>query len=204
MTARPEPALHVATLTRPDAAPTPRSVLRAYFHAKDENRPQVMRQAFAPDATLDIVNRSASIAFPARTVGGEAIADVLVRAFGRTYENVRTFYLDAPPPDARSFSCDWLVAMSDKDSRSPRVGCGRYDWTFDTPGTGLASGLVITIEAMLVLEPARLDTTLEAIDRLDYPWTTAAAAAAVLRAPPELASALGPVLAWLERGARVG
>lgn len=191
-------------MTRPDAAPTPRAVLRAYFHAKDENRPQVMRQAFAPDATLDIVNRSASIAFPARTEGHEAIADVLVRAFGRSYENVRTFYLDAPPPDARRFSCDWLVAMSDKERRSPRVGCGRYDWTFDTPGTGLASGLVITIEAMLVLEPALLDTTLEAIDRLDYPWTTAEAAAAVLRTPPGLASALGPVLAWLERGTQAG
>jgi hypothetical protein len=147
-------------MTRPATTPTPRAVLRAYFHAKDENRPQVLRQAFAPDATLDIVNHSTAIAFPTRTVGREAIAEVLVRAFGRTYENVRTFYLDAPPPDARRFSCDWLVAMSDKDSRCARVGCGRYDWTFDTPGTGLASGLVITIEAMLVLEPARLDATL--------------------------------------------
>ncbi|MCX7227643.1 MAG: nuclear transport factor 2 family protein [Burkholderiales bacterium] len=196
--------MHVATLTRPDAAPTPRSVLRAYFHAKDENRPQVMRQAFAPDATLDIVNRSASIAFPARTVGREAIADVLVRAFGRTYENVRTFYLGAPPPDAQRFSCDWLVAMSDKEHRCARVGCGRYDWTFDTPGSGLASGLVITIEAMLVLAPALLDATLEAIDTLDYPWTTGPAAAAALRVPPDLASALGPVLAWLEREAPAG
>jgi len=181
------------------AAPTPRAVLRAYFHAKDENRPQCMRQAFTPDATLEIVNRSAAIAFPARTTGREAIADVLVRAFGRSYENVRTFYLDAPPPDARRFSCDWLVAMSDKDSRSPRVGCGRYDWTFDTPGTGLASGLVITIEAMLVLEPVLLDATLEAIDGLDYPWTSGEAAAAALRARDGLAPALGPVLAWLTR-----
>lgn len=96
------------------------------------------------------------------------------------------------------------MAVSDTALRCVRVGCGRYDWTFDTPGTGLASGLVITIEAMLVLEPARLDATLEAIDGLDYPWTSGPAAAAALRAPRELAPTLEPVLAWLERGARAG
>ncbi|RPH43604.1 MAG: hypothetical protein EHM87_13190 [Burkholderiales bacterium] len=184
--------------------PTPRSVLRHYFHAKDENRPHALAHAFAPEATLDIVNRSASIAFPARTLGREAIADVLVRDFGRTYENVRTFYLDTPPDGARSFSCDWLVAMSDKTTRCPRVGCGRYDWTFDTAGSGLATALVITIEAMLVLEPAKLGATLDAIDGLDYPWASRTAAVAVLRADPAVGSAVEPVLAHLERAARVG
>jgi hypothetical protein len=66
-------------MTRPATTPTPRAVLRADFHAKDENRLQVMRQAFAPDAT---------------------------------------------PPDARRVSRDWLVAMSDTESRCARMGCG--------------------------------------------------------------------------------
>lgn len=96
-------------MPRPAAASTPREVLRAYLHAKDENLPQVMRQAFAQDATLDIVNRSASIAFTARTVGREAIADVLVRGFGRRYENVRTFSTSTPhrPTLAASRATGW-------------------------------------------------------------------------------------------------
>lgn len=94
--------------------------------------------------------------------------------------------------------------MSDKEHHCACVGCDRYDWTFDTPGTGLASALIITIEAMLVLEPARLDATLDAINGLDYPWTSGPAAAAALRAPREFVPAIGPVLGWLERGPRAG
>src|SRR5690349_19415806 len=87
------------------------AVLRGYLHAKDENRPHLLQDVFAPDAEVEVRNRSTTIAFPAVTRGREAIAEVFVRQFGRTYENVYSFYLARPPVRAAHFSCGWLVAM---------------------------------------------------------------------------------------------
>ena len=69
----------------------PEVVLRGYFHAKDENRPHLLRHVSAPDAELVISTKSSSIALPAITHGRQAIAEVLVSSFGTTYENVYSF-----------------------------------------------------------------------------------------------------------------
>jgi len=74
----------------------PEAVLRNYFHAKDENRPHVLERVFVPEAELIVENHSGTTAFPARAIGREAIAEVLVRSFGQTYENVYSFYLRRP------------------------------------------------------------------------------------------------------------
>jgi hypothetical protein len=154
---------------------TPDRLLRDYFHAKDENRPHLLAAVFADDATLRVVNRSATIDFPAQTSGRDAIADVLVRRFNETYENIRSFYLDRPKPDQLDFSCDWLVGMTEKASRTVRVGCGRYDWRFrDVPPLRVVR-LVITIEAMVILDPAREGVVMQSLARLAYPWTSASA-----------------------------
>ena len=160
----------------------PEVVLRNYFHAKDENRPHLLERVFTPDARLLVVNHSSAIAFPARTVGREAIAEVLVRRFGQAYENVYSFYLQRPPTDARTFSCDWLVAMSEKESKGVRVGCGRYEWVFDAAQAGQASHLTITIHAMQVLPPGELSPVMAWVRALDYPWCTVDAAT---RSAPE-------------------
>ncbi|KAG1247661.1 hypothetical protein G6F65_020046 [Rhizopus arrhizus] len=55
------------------------SVLRDYFHAKDENRPHYMARAFADDAVLKMALRTQAIAFPPESHGLAAIADTLVR-----------------------------------------------------------------------------------------------------------------------------
>lgn len=172
--------------------PTPETVLRAYFHAKDENRPHLMQGAFCEAATLRMHLRTANIAFPAESVGLDAITDSLVRVFGQKYENVYSFYLQRPEPDAASFSCDWLVGMSDKASGDVRVGCGRYDWVFDE-GSGLARQLAITIDTMQVLPPSQLGPVLGWLGALPYPW--ACAAEAVASAPA--IDALQPVLGYL-------
>src|SRR5262249_16623614 len=123
------------------APPTPESVVRDYIRAKDENRPHVLDRVFAPDAVVEIRNPSAAIAFPAPTSGRAAIADVLVRSFGQTHENVYPFCLQRPAGRAGSFDCDWIVAMTERSgSRSVRVGRGRYAWRFD-PDARLASRL---------------------------------------------------------------
>src|SRR4051812_23564406 len=89
--------------------------IEAYLRAKDENRPFLMTEAFAEDASLSVVVHSGNIAFPPVTRGRGAIADVLVRDFARTYENVRTVCLSPPPArNVTTFACSWLVAMSVK------------------------------------------------------------------------------------------
>jgi hypothetical protein len=77
---------------------SPEHVLRAYFHAKDEDRPHLLDGVFSIDARLDIRNPSEQISFPAVTVGLAGIADVLVRRFNQAYENVysRTVAFTSP------------------------------------------------------------------------------------------------------------
>lgn len=145
-------------------------LLRDYFRAKDENRPHILEEVFADDARLEVVSRSDQFGFPAFTVGREAIADVLVRRFNQVYENIYSFYLRRPKADDPTFSCNWLVAMTEKASRSVRVGCGRYDWTFRADGTRVDS-LVITIAEMLNLESAAAVPIWQCVASLHYPWT---------------------------------
>ena len=54
--------------------PNIESVLRTYFHGKDENRPHLLRGVFAANATLQVVNRVGTIArfFERVLVEGEA------------------------------------------------------------------------------------------------------------------------------------
>ncbi len=174
---------------------SPEIVLRNYFHAKDENRPHLLDGVFTSDASLHVHNNSSNIAFPAVTQGRDAIADVLVRQFNRTYENIYSFYLARPPATARSFTCAWLVGMTEKDSGSIRVGCGTYEWAFSSEPPRLASALVINIHAMVVLAPTSADAVLSWLLRLSYPWCR----------PRQLFSStlsvheLAPVLQYLSR-----
>jgi hypothetical protein len=171
-------------------------ILVNYFRAKDGNRPHLLERVFSADAQLEVRNASSSIAFPAMTLGREQIADVLVREFGRAYENVYSFYLSAPPSGAvEQFSCSWLVGMTEKSSKSVRVGCGNYQWSFVYEPTPCARALVISIEAMQVLAPPEQHRVLAWLESLPYPWSTAASA---VRAAPPIAE-LAPVLDYLNR-----
>lgn len=149
-------------------------MLRTYFHAKDENRPFLLADVFSPDAQLEIRNRSDQISFPATTIGLEGIADALVRRFNQAYENIYSFYMDRPGPNDESFSCDWLVGMTDKESRSVRVRCGHYDWTFRSGPDLLATRLIITIETMIVLGASRTASVMGWLKQLACPWSSAA------------------------------
>lgn len=162
---------------------TPTDSILAYLHAKDCNRPHRMPQAFAEDASLRMVVRKGGIAFPPLSSGREAISETLVRRFGQTYENIYTFCLAEPPAaQARAFHCAWLVAMSEKDGRAVRVGCGRYDWRFSA-ASGLAQHLEIRIDAMQSLSPDHLADVLDWVTRLPSPWCPLDEA---LRAAPSL------------------
>jgi len=150
---------------------TPSDSICAYIDAKDRNRPHLLARAFAPTAVVEVVVRTPTISFPSPVTGIEAIADVFVRRFATTYENVYTFCLASPPDDdAAAFSCDWLVVMSEKESGAPRVGSGRYDWLFTRDTRRLVEKLVITIDVMQKLDAGGLRALMDWVTALPYPW----------------------------------
>jgi hypothetical protein len=44
------------------------TLLRGYFHGKDENRPHLLCTVFTPTATLQVINKANTIVFPAAAV----------------------------------------------------------------------------------------------------------------------------------------
>jgi len=163
---------------------TARQSIQHYINAKDGNRPHLLGQAFLPDAVLDMNVRTGAISFPAHVEGRDAIGEVLVSGFARTFENVYTFCLGSPPSaNPATFQCDWLVAMSDKLSGEVRVGCGRYDWWFE-PESGQVQRLAITIEHMKTLPATQLASIMAWVSTLDHPWCDLDAA---LRHAPDTA-----------------
>ena len=140
--------------------------------------------------------RTQAIAFPPESRGVQAIADTLVRRFGQNYDNVYTFYLSRPAAGAvlDEYSCDWIVAMTEKTGGQARVGCGRYDWAFRKQ-PHQAEKLVITIETMLTLPASQADLILDWITRLPYPWVNAQR---IVASAPAI-EALAPVLHWIRR-----
>ena len=161
---------------------SPERLLRTYFLAKDGNRPHLMSDVFSESVVLEMIVKTGTISFPPVTQGLAAVTDVLVRRFAQAYENIYSFYLCDPPPAAAVVSCDWLVGMSEKSGGAVRVGCGRYDWRFQQEAPFLADRLVVTIEAMQVLDPGELRPVMAWLAALPYPWCPAARIAS--SAPP--------------------
>lgn len=174
--------------------------LRDYIRAKDENRPHLIQRVFCDGACLEMRVKTQDISFPAVSQGVATIADVLVRRFNQTYENIYTFYLDKPDPESAKppavFACDWLVGMSEKATGNVRVGCGRYEWVFEQDAPYCVERLAITIEAMQTLPPECLPDVLAWLLALGYPWSSARA---VCESAPKT-GLLEPVLRYLGRG----
>ena len=84
--------------------------------------------------------------------------------------------------------------MSEKESQSVRVGCGRYEWAFLVDRTRLATRLLITIDQMLVLPPEAAMEVRSWLLRLSYPWTSAA----IIKSTPH-PSVVTSVVEYLER-----
>jgi hypothetical protein len=89
-----------ATINAADAVST-------YIFAKDRNRPQLMKDAFAVDCELEMVVKTDAISFPSSAKGLVQVTEVLVTSFGDQYENVRTFCLSRPSLEyLPHFRCD--------------------------------------------------------------------------------------------------
>lgn len=173
---------------------TPDRAIKTYILAKDGNRPDLLRQAFVPQATLEMVVNTSAITFPSRAEGAAAIAQVLVSRFNQQYENIYTFCLGEPPANGTTaHTCKWLVGMSVKETAEVRVGCGQYHWQFD-PASGLAAHLTISIEHMQVSTAGDLLPVMDWLQGLDYPWCQAGD---VIARAPQLSS-IAPVIDYLK------
>ena len=150
---------------------TATDAISTYILAKDSNRPQLMKRAFAGDCELEMVVNTDAISFPSSARGLEQITQVLVTDFGDQYENIRTFCLSRPTSDyLPHFRCDWLVGMSAKRGGAIRVGCGHYSWQFGPDDDGRVKKLVIDIEVMSVLPVERSGPIIQWLEALPYPW----------------------------------
>ncbi|SOE63541.1 hypothetical protein SAMN05446635_2354 [Burkholderia sp. OK233] len=155
--------------------PTPplahyRRALETYIDAKDNTHANRIAEAFAPDAVLTISLATSNIAFPARTVGANAIAKTLVTDFGAQYAQCRTYYVcDSLAVENDTIEAlPWLVVMRERATGALRVGHGVYRWSFD--GTPAVTAFHIHIARMDVVPDAD-GTLLEALqDGLSYPW----------------------------------
>ncbi|MBP0592315.1 hypothetical protein J8I87_21795 [Paraburkholderia sp. LEh10] len=144
--------------------------IESYILAKDGNRPHLLADAFAHDASLAMNVKTAAIAFPRETHGRDAIASVLVSGFAQQYENVYTFCVgEVPREGQREFACNWLVCMTEKATGAARAGYGRYDWTGDAQARRVTR-LQITIEDMATLPRETAASILDWARRLPYPW----------------------------------
>jgi hypothetical protein len=148
-----------------------------------------MADAFDGEAEVDMVLHTDGISFPSRMQGLDAITNALVRDFGRTYENIYTFYLDKPDHSLarNAFSCDWMVVMSEKATGRVRAGCGRYDWEFYHRHRWLVRRLRITIADMQTLPADKLPALLGWIHGVGYPWTNKELVLAHMPDEPDLA-----------------
>jgi hypothetical protein len=167
------------------AMPRRSEAIQNYIYAKDKGRPHLMKNAFAETADLEVVVETGAISFPPLSRGRDAITKVLVRDFGQSFENIYTLCLARPPRnDGTSFSCSWMVGFSDKKSGAVRLGCGHYDWLFQTSDPSLVERLKITVKFMLVLSPDSLYPLMHWLSKLPYPWCPPAEA---LNEMPKLA-----------------
>jgi hypothetical protein len=149
---------------------TPRRLLERYVQAKDSVQPQLMREIYVPDAVLTYSIATDSIAFPAKTVGLEAITSTLVVEFAMRFGSCKTYYVcESPPPDDADVArIPWLVVMREPAAASLRIGKGYYQWTFAK--AGCVSAMHIHIDRMDAIPDADSRLLRAAQAELPYPW----------------------------------
>lgn len=120
-----------SSMTRPMAI-NATDAISTYILAKDSNRPQLMKDAFAEDCELEMAVKSDAISFPSSAKGLQEVTSVLVTDFGNQYENVRTFCLSRPgSDDLPHFHCQGREEpfASDADATTgisaPRTGSSK-------------------------------------------------------------------------------
>ncbi|MBF6992301.1 MULTISPECIES: nuclear transport factor 2 family protein [Cupriavidus] len=158
----------------PISLPEAQALLASYVEAKDNNRPALIHEAFAQDATLTFSIDTDTISFPAKTEGAAAIAATLVTDFAQTFDRCRTYYVgDLSLAEAgATLTVPWLVLMREKAAHTLRAGKGVYRWGFarQQDGTYRIGSLHIHIARMDVVPDAGAAMLAALQAALPYPW----------------------------------
>ncbi|RQM47145.1 hypothetical protein EHZ19_15950 [Paraburkholderia bannensis] len=150
-----------------------RNLIESYIYAKDGNRSHIMKEAFSTDAVLTMRVMSSNISFPEKVIGAAEIADTLATQFSTKFENIYTFCIGEPPSKlVDSFGCRWFVCMTDKETRSTRIGHGNYEWALDSSARKVKA-LLIHIEQMEIVSEEWREPILRCAQKLPYPWCPA-------------------------------
>jgi hypothetical protein len=156
---------------------TPRALLERYDRAKDDVQPELMRDIYRTDAVLSYTIDTDAIAFPARTVGVEAITRTLVVDFSARFAGCKTYYVcdQTPRDDVEFASIPWLVVMREPAAQTLRIGKGYYEWRFEHDARGArVSAMHIHIHRMDAISDPQSDLMNSAQAQLPYPWLTPA------------------------------
>lgn len=151
----------------------PKDLLEAYLEAKDLNRPSVILECYAPDAVLTYSIATDTISFPDKILGADAIAQTLVRDFGKKFDRCKTYYVcdSIVERSQRIDFIPWLVIMREVSNSALRVGKGYYRWQFESGQTGLrVCAMHIHIERMDIIEDRDGKTLHVLQSELPYPW----------------------------------
>jgi len=149
--------------------------LNRYIDGKDNNRPAVLKALYCSDAVLAFSLDDQSMSFPTRVEGAQEIAKVLSGDFNQRYQRVKTWYLTQPVADGTDQVTEqpWLVMMQEKASGDIRIGCGFYNWRFETNCNPLqVSAHHIHIHTMLSFPSTRESWLIELQQSLAYPWSS--------------------------------
>ena len=152
---------------------TPKDLLEAYLQAKDFDRPSVIIDCYTPGAVLTYSIATDTIAFPAKLIGSDAIAQTLVRDFRKSFDSCKTYYVcDSLANDANSIDfLPWLVIMRQISTGALRLGKGWYQWGFERTATGMrVCAMHIHIERMDIIEDPDGNKLHALQDTLPYPW----------------------------------
>lgn len=150
-----------------------RSLLEKYVQAKDGNRPELIHEAFAPDALLTFSINTDTINFPLRAEGAESIATTLVSEFAKVFDRCRTYYVvDALAVTGDTLEIPWFVAMRETAAHTMRAGKGFYRWRFSKANDGAyrVAALHIHIERMDSVADAGAVSLGALQGVLHYPW----------------------------------
>jgi hypothetical protein len=149
-----------------------KELIERYVLAKDQNKPYQMARVFTPDVKLSMDVLTQDITFPPIANGLTNVTDVVCSNLNRHFENIYTFcFTDPPVSPGESFSCGWMVVMSEKTGGVVRVGGGRYDWCFNPERTRV-NALTITVSDMSYLPATTLPSVMEWVENLSYPWVS--------------------------------
>jgi hypothetical protein len=150
-------------------AATAEALLNQYIEAKDNNRPEIIDDAFASDAWLTISLDTDAISFPSRTEGAQAIARTLVSDFARSFDRCRTYYIgDSQSWHDGAMTLPWLVAMRETAAGKLRVGRGYYRLGFTAGDRTQIASLHIHIDRMDVIDDPGAQALAELHDALPY------------------------------------